>query len=134
MTDIIGQVREGMHVLDSAGQNIGSVVLVKVGDPDAVPTGGRNPDARTEIFALGRGGAVEPDVPPSPAEHLLRSGFVKISAKGLFERDLYLAAEQVTAVDYDTVTVNAVKDDLIGRRDEHPPHQGLPSAGDRTTI
>lgn len=114
MTDIIGRVREGMHVLDSTGHNIGSVQLVKAGDPGAMTTAGQIAPARSVgIFALGDGGADEPDVPPSPAERLLRTGFVKISAKGLFERDLYVSAEQIVAVDDDTITVDAAKADLI---------------------
>lgn len=114
MTDSFARVREGMHVLDATGQNIGTVDLVKAGDPAAVTTEGQKAaSAPAGVFALGQGGSDEPDVPPSLAERLLRTGFVRISAKGLFERDLYVSAEQVTAVDDDTVTVDAIRDELI---------------------
>ena len=64
-------VREGMQVADAAESKIGKVVLVKMGDPEAV-TVEHDPDA-------------EPYLPDELAQRLLRTGFIKIDRKGLLK-------------------------------------------------
>lgn len=138
----MSQAREGMSVRDSAGQEIGKVAQVKLSDSNAVTAQGQSPDTMTSsesgvppvaaavptastatpggplaapagILALGQGGTTEPDVPPPLAERLLRIGYLKIDAKGFLQRDLYVAADQVAAVEDDTVMLRAAKDDLV---------------------
>ncbi|HVX47691.1 MAG TPA: hypothetical protein VHC49_27630 [Mycobacteriales bacterium] len=136
----ISQVREGMKVQDSAGAEVGSVDQVKLSDPEADTTAGQQPPENTGPTAVppivpatpaagaGSGGVPvaapigilatgnrhnEPDVPPSLAERLLRTGYLKIDSKGLFTRDLYVGADHIERIDADTVVLDTTKDHLI---------------------
>lgn len=143
--ELIGKVREGMDVRDPNGHKVGTVELIKPGDPDAVTTQGQEPDSAAAeasavpavppvapggglgtvggsmgtiggpagIFALGETGATEPDVPPSFAERLIRTGYLKVSTKGIFKRDVYVPADQISDVDADQVFIDLVSDELI---------------------
>jgi heat induced stress protein YflT len=91
-------VREGMQVADAAGSKIGKVVLVKMGDPEAV-TVEHDPDA-------------EPHLPDELAERLLRTGFIKIDRKGLLKPDVYTAADEIDTVDRDLVRLSVPVDGL----------------------
>ncbi|WP_188186868.1 PRC-barrel domain-containing protein [Nonomuraea sp. SYSU D8015] len=98
-----------MNVVDGDGERIGTVENVKMGDPQAVTTQGQGGGSRpgllspvAEVFA-----DAEPDVPPAVAARLLRTGFIKVDARGLFARDFYVAPDQVARVDGDTVHLTA---------------------------
>lgn len=56
-------------------------------------------------------GAGEPDVPGALAERLQRTGYLKIDSKGLFRRDVYVGADQITDVD-EVVHLGVTKDEL----------------------
>lgn len=138
---LIGKVRSGMDVVDSSREKIGTVSVVKMSDPDAVTTQGQESGTDAGIAGtapsvvpaapaggIGAGGApvaapigalaagitggTEPDVPEPLAERLLRTGFLKIDSKGLFKRDLYVAADQITDVSDETVSLATTKDNL----------------------
>lgn len=94
----IHRVREGMQVADLGGAKIGKVVLVKMGDPEAL-TAEHDPGA-------------EPYLPDELAERLLRTGFIKIDRKGLLKRDVYAAADEIDAVDGDLVRLSVPVDVL----------------------
>jgi hypothetical protein len=141
--ELIGKIHEGMDVRDPSGHKVGTVELVKPGDPEAVTTQGQEPEslsaaeasaapavapvapagplgtaggpmpAPAGIFALGQIGATEPDVPPSFAERLIRTGFVKVSTKGIFKRDVYVPADQISDVEADQVFIDIENDELI---------------------
>ncbi|KAB8197408.1 hypothetical protein FH608_002290 [Nonomuraea phyllanthi] len=101
----LGQVRTGMKVVDGDGKEIGTVESVKMGDPQSVTDEGQTSDTphglvRTVAEVFGDG---EPDVPPAVAARLLRTGFVKVDARGLFARDFYVAPDQVAKVEADVV-------------------------------
>ena len=76
----IEYVHEGMDVVDASGDKIGTVSIVKMGDPQS-PTIGAGPDTHQSI-AQGSPQVfdwnAEPDVPPQLAAHLLRVGFIKV--------------------------------------------------------
>ena len=91
-------VREGMQVADASGSTIGKVVLVKMGDPEAV-TVEHDPKA-------------EPYVPDELAERLLRTGFIKIDRKGLLKPDVYAGADEIDTVDRDLVRLSVPVDRL----------------------
>jgi hypothetical protein len=91
-------IHEGMQVADAAGSKIGKVVLVKMGDPEAV-TVERDRDA-------------EPFLPDELAERLLRTGFIKIDRKGLLKPDVYAAADEIDNVDRDLVRLSVPVDGL----------------------
>jgi hypothetical protein len=110
----IAQVTEGMSVVDSTGAEVGTVERVKMGDPEAVTTAGQREDgAHGLIDAVARELAgVEPDLPPTLAARLLRTGYIKIDGKGLLGRDRYAAADQIAGVTDDAVTLTVPRDEL----------------------
>jgi len=75
-----------------------------VGTPYAAPVG---------VLATGTAGAAEPDVPEPFLERLLRTGYLKVDSKGLFRRDLYVGADQLSSVRNDIVTLTTTRDKLI---------------------
>ncbi|MER7367944.1 DUF2171 domain-containing protein [Nonomuraea wenchangensis] len=101
----ISQVHTGMKVVDRDGKEVGTVELVKMGDPQAATTDGQQPGRSpgfvpvlSDVF-----GHAEPDLPPALAARLLRTGFVKVDGRGLFARDLYVAPEQVARIEDNVV-------------------------------
>ena len=107
-------VHEGMRVIDSAGEEIGDVEIVKMGDPDAATVGAdENRDGGLfQGFAEAFGWDAEPDIPAPLAARLMRTGFIKIDAKGLFAGSRYVAADKVANVSTDTVTLTIRKDHM----------------------
>jgi len=110
----IAQVREGMDVIDASGDKIGTVEMIKMGDPQAatvdsdVPTENWPGPGYRRFFAWN----TEPDLPPAIATRLMRTGFIKIDAKGLFAKDRYVAADRIASVSNDAVRLTVNKDDL----------------------
>lgn len=112
----IVHARKGMRVVDAAGDQVGTVDMVQMGDPDAVTTEGQTtgdtdagiPSRVAEAFV----GGAEPHLGPSAGERLRRLGFVKIDSKGLFSKDRYAAAEDIARVEADTVHLAKSRDEL----------------------
>lgn len=106
----IEQVREGMRVIDSAGEEIGTVALSRMGDPDAV----EDDPAREEEASGGLGNIFglefEPDVPAGLQTRLLRAGFVKIDGTGLFSAARYVRADRIADVSGDVVRLSVPRD------------------------
>jgi len=63
-------------------------------------------------FAEASGSDAEPDLPAPLAARLMRTGFIKIDAAGLFAGNRYVAADKVGGVSNDTVTLTIRKDEL----------------------
>jgi hypothetical protein len=97
----IAQVREGMPVIDAAGERIGKVSYVKMGDPEAVTTQGQETDDG------------EPQVVGELRKRLLRVGFVKIDRKGFLRPDGYVAADQIDRVEGDSVRLSVTDAGLL---------------------
>jgi hypothetical protein len=97
----IEKVREGMRVVDADRDKVGTVELVKMGDPGAVTTEGQD----TELD--------EPYLPAPFADRLLRIGFLKVDRKGLFTRNVYVAATEIDRVDDDTVVLSVPQHMLL---------------------
>lgn len=99
ISDPIAQAKVGMPVIDSDGEIVGDVQDLKMGDPEAITTqgqqapGGLMDDLRDVVVGT------EPDVHPQRAAQLLRTGYLKVDARGLFARDLYVGPEQIDHVD-----------------------------------
>ena len=107
--ELIDQVRSGMKVVDSDGKELGTVEFVKLGDPQAATTEGQEPDPRPGVVPILADVFTdpEPDLPPALAARLVRTGFVKVDAKGWFSRDLYVTPDQVARVEGDVVHLRA---------------------------
>lgn len=123
MTNILNQLREGMRVCDSRGDEVGTVEWVKMSDEDpatpeaetATPgSGGASPRvALTDLIA----DAFRTDeIPETLQNRLLREGFVRVDAKGLFASDRYVLPDQISSVSEDRVTLDAPREALYRRR------------------
>jgi hypothetical protein len=111
----IGMVREGMKVVDAAGEEIGKVDFVKMGDPEAAgvspadaPHEGGLLTAVADAFAP----PPEDELPKSVADEMLRVGYVRIDAKGWFAKDRFVPADAIAGVSGDTVHLSVTKDEL----------------------
>jgi len=113
----IERVREGMRVVDAAGQEVGKVELVRMGDPQAVtPRGNVRAasglvDALAEVFA-----GDEPSIPEAKRQQLLRMGFIKIDGPDLADTDRYVRSDEIRDVSGDTVTLAVTRDQLPAER------------------
>jgi len=109
-------VHEGMTVVDSAGEKVGTVEGLKMGDPGAATDRGN--ELRDEGFlgdlAQVFGDEREPDVSEPMRARLLRTGYLKVDSPGfLIETDRYVPADQIASVSDDTVRLRVLKDTLI---------------------
>jgi hypothetical protein len=112
----IALIREGMEVEDAAGERIGTVSDVRIGDPDAIDFGGGDSDTSLgEGVALAMGAHREPNVPASLVGRLLRDGYIKIDDKRRLRRDhhYYATANQIVAVEGNKVRLSSSARDLI---------------------
>lgn len=111
---LIEQVHDGMQVVDSSGDDLGKVTYMKMGDPDAVTTGGEYEPMDGGLLGDTEGlfGIEdEPKTEGSEREQMIRTGFIKIGG-GLFRKAHYATAAQIASVSGDTVTLNVMKDGL----------------------
>ena len=112
-------VHVGMDVYDRNHRHIGTVDDLKFPEnedfPDATPTEdltGRFD--RAESFGTLVAEAFGPDeLPPALRERLLREGYVRLHAEGLFAADRYILPNQIAAADTDELTLNVERDQLI---------------------
>jgi hypothetical protein len=113
----IALVREGMTVVDSAGDEVGKVDFVKMGDPETVMV---NPADSTDD----RGGLFEgvadvirgddaDDLPRTLSGEMLRVGYLRVDAKGWFTGDRFVPADAITSVSGDRVHLAITKDEMI---------------------
>jgi len=112
----IEMVREGMHVVDANGDQIGKVEDLMMGDPQAVTDEGN--ELRDTGFignlaeAIG-GDEREPDVPGPARAKLLRTGYIKVESGFFAGADRYVPADMIASVNKDTVHLRLPKDQLI---------------------
>jgi hypothetical protein len=112
----IGMVREGMKVVDAAGEELGHVAFVKMGDQGTATAAADAPATQGLFDALGEvltGEPADPDVPEPLRSQLLRTGYVKIDGKGWFDTDRYVGPEAIASVASDTVRLAITKDELV---------------------
>jgi len=113
----IDRVREGMNVVDAAGQEIGRVELVRMGDPQAATSRGNEQAASGLLDVLGEVFAGdESRIPEAKREQLVRMGFIKIDGPGLADIDRYVRSDRISDVAGDTVTLAVTKDQLPAER------------------
>lgn len=101
-----------MRVIDSAGEEIGTVQLVRMGDPDAVTTEGEDSTGGGLLGGVADafGFEDEPDLPGTLRRCLLHLGLVKVDGHGLFSKDRYVRADRVAGVSGQTVHLSVRKD------------------------
>ena len=104
-TQLIERVREGMTVVDAAGERLGTVAFAKTGDPRAMTTRGNEPGEPGPTGAAPLTVSGEPQVPGPLRSQLLRSGFIKVEGPGLADADRYVPGDRVGDVSADTATL-----------------------------
>ncbi|WP_212990844.1 hypothetical protein [Actinoplanes auranticolor] len=109
----MAQIRAGMRVVDQSGDDVGTVKLVRMGDPQAVTTEGQGGGGGLAETLAGVIGGTEPDVPAQFAAQLLRSGYLKIDCSGVLAGDAYVPADEVATVRDDIVHLSSDSDSLI---------------------
>lgn len=112
-TPPIADVVDGMRVVDHHGEDVGTVTMVRMGDPQAVTADGQGGGGGLTDAIAGFLGGTEPDVPRQFAEQLLRRGYLKIDCSGVFAGDAYAPADEVAAVEGGTVRLRSARESLI---------------------
>ena len=103
----LDQVREGMKVVDSAGDDVGKVAYVQLADPNAAAVDEDRNGADTSIL-----GILDPNDDNEVTERMVQRGYIKIDAAGFLEGDKYVLADDVTAVEGDVVHLAMRKGDI----------------------
>ena len=114
-TSAMARVQEGMRVVDAAGEDLGKVEYLQMGDPEAVTTEGhehRPVDLVGRVMERALPEESEPDVPDPLRTELQRTGYLKIGGHGIGGRARYVSSEHVSAVSSETVRLSVRKDDL----------------------
>ena len=106
----ISQVTIGDTVVDSTGNEVGTVKFVKMGDPNAVTTEGQEDDD-PGIFGLGDDSYDMGDLPEQARNQLLRVGFIHIDVS--WANDRYASAGQVARVENNTVYLSVPEANLM---------------------
>ncbi len=117
--DVLSHITHDMEVVDRNGDRLGTVERVHFGTTREHGTGGATPgmaerdsDSLTEMVAE----AFAPDtLPEEVRERLLRRGFVRVDADGLFASDRYIMPDQIATVAGDQVTLRVTRDELVKR-------------------
>lgn len=115
--DRLAQVRTGMRVEDEAGEQIGSVAYVQIGESCAIEPADLG--ALTgEGVALDFGAHPEPAVPPEMVSRFLLIGYIKVEDKRRFRPDhhFYATADEIVSVDDNGVRLGKRRDELIKSR------------------
>jgi hypothetical protein len=105
----IEAVLVGMTVVDAAGERIGTVGFVRMGDPDAATVWADEPPSAAGLVGqvLDAFRIEEPDVPEPLRSRLIQAGYVKVDGPGLTGADRYVRADQIAAVEGDTLRPGA---------------------------
>lgn len=118
MQAIPSTVHKGMKVYDSAMKHIGTVESFKGSDedpatPDTEINGVSDVERPAAASILSNLFDVGDALPRQLQEKLLREGFVRLDADGLFASDRYIAVDQIAEADADRLVLSVRKEDLI---------------------
>lgn len=125
---ILKNVREGMKVVDSNGDTVGTVKTLYFGaDSDEMMRHGAgaatapDPSVRETTLVEDVAAAAfgdNDDLPEEMRQRLLNEGYVRIDTAGLFRSDRFILSEQIAAVRGDEVHLNVRRDDLLKKHVE----------------
>lgn len=108
------RLRDGMRVVDAAGVEVGTIGLIRFGDPAAAqviqaPSHFEGSVIATDVVRS------EPRVPEPLRGSLLQLGFVRIDERLHLRPDhhYYVQPQQIAAIDGDTVSLAVTKRELI---------------------
>lgn len=114
-TEALTHVRNGMRVVDSAGQAVGIVDFIKMGNPTAATTRGSTVPGDTSIIGMAYDEVFgdELDLPAAKRSQLLRYGYIKVDGSGLDDSDGYVRGDKVWDVSGETVRLRISKHQLL---------------------
>lgn len=115
---ILASIHEGMEVYDQAGERLGTVELVHFGSADehglgAETTGTRPLRSGSLVEELAAVILPDDQVPEAFSDRLMRSGFIRVDADGLFAADRYITPDQIATVQGHRVMLGVERDALI---------------------
>lgn len=111
----ITTVREGMTVVDSDGETVGSVVDVRMSDTGVTTAEGQGaPGGHGVLGAIADAFGAGPDLPEPARERLVREGYLRVDAAGVFSGDRYVGADEIARVTGDTVHLTVRGHHLLG--------------------
>ncbi|MGI5191835.1 hypothetical protein ACQEVI_27090 [Promicromonospora sp. CA-289599] len=113
-TGPIREVTEGMTVIDAGGETVGTVDEVHMADAGAVTGTGQSPDQPGgPVVWIAEAFRGDSEMTQQAQERLVRLGYVRIDASGLFSGHRYVEADQIAAVDGNQVRLSVVADQLL---------------------
>lgn len=119
---LLKSIHEGMNVIDSKGDKIGTVRDLYFGaDSDEMQRHGAgaatapNPNLRSDDLVQDVAQAVfgGDELPDEMRQRLINNGFLRIDTAGLFASDRYVLPEQIARVHDEHVHLNVAKDGLL---------------------
>lgn len=123
MHNVLEHINEGMKVFDATNHEIGKVEWVKLSDEDpdtpetevadvsAIERADENHSLIADLARAFR----DDEMPDVLRDRLLREGFIRMDADGLFAADRYVLPDQIAAVSENGVMLKVSKDELIKR-------------------
>ena len=108
----ISQVMIGDTVVDSTGNEVGTVKFVKMGDPTAITDAGQE-DTDPGFLGLGGDSYDMGDLPEQARNQLMRVGFIHIDVS--WAGDRFAGAGQIARVENNTVYLSVPEANLIGQ-------------------
>lgn len=121
--DLLAQVKEGMNVVDSNGDELGKVAFVHMADPNDPDEVGDSYERPGGLFDFGRDDDGDGlfdilelgDEENETIEHRRRRrGFVRVDTSGFFKRDTLVDPGYIASIDGDTVHLSVSKDAVKG--------------------
>jgi hypothetical protein len=114
-------LHKGMKVYDSTDTHIGTVEDFKFTDEDPATPGPETSDVnRVErerdddlVGILARAFSPDDDLSDEVKDKLMREGFVRIDADGLFAADRYITPDQIASSQNDRLVLNVPKSALM---------------------
>jgi hypothetical protein len=108
----ISQVMIGDTVVDSTGNEVGTVKFVKMGDPTAITDAGQE-DTDPGFLGLGGDDYDMSNLPEQARHQLMRVGFIHIDVS--LADDRFAGAGQIARVENNTVYLSVPEANLIGQ-------------------
>ena len=114
-------IRLGMRVFDNANNEIGKVDDFRFSenedDPELEPSDIDASDRRMDggLMADIAEAFASDDIPKVLQDRLLREGYVRLDAKGLFAADRYILPDQIDTATPDGLTLKVGKNELMKR-------------------
>jgi hypothetical protein len=123
MNFLLSKIQTGMKVFDQKQHEVGTVEYVQFGDEDPLRPGAETATVSPAVETPRGSWLVEgvadlfgrDDLPETLKDRLLRYGFVRVDAPGLFNADRYIFPNQIQSVEGNRVTLNVTRSELVQR-------------------